>query len=161
MKLYEITKDMLQLQQMLEDGSVDIEAIKDTIESIDGSFEEKIEDTVKVIRNLEASAKAIDLEIKRLESMKKERKANAKGLKEYIRTNMDALEKRSVSAGIFKVSISKNAHTLKVLDESFIPEEYFVKQDSVINRELILEKLKQDVVIPGVGLNQTESLSIR
>ena len=64
MTLYEITGELLALQNMLEDEDPDI--VEATMESVEFDLEEKAEGYVKVIRNLEANAAALREEEKRL-----------------------------------------------------------------------------------------------
>ena len=55
MNLYELTGAYLQIQNMIEEGA---EGLEDTLESIQDALEDKADGYGRVIRNLEAQAKA-------------------------------------------------------------------------------------------------------
>lgn len=58
MKLYELTSNFNQLQQMIEDG-VDPEVINDTLQSISEAIKDKVQGAALLIRNIEAQVEVI------------------------------------------------------------------------------------------------------
>ena len=62
--LYELTLQAQYLQELLESGDIDETAFADTLEAMD--VDTKIENICKVIRNLDADAKAFKEEKDRL-----------------------------------------------------------------------------------------------
>lgn len=58
-KLYELTADVMQLQELLENELEDEQMLLDTLEGVQWEYEFKLEQYGKVIRNLEADAEAL------------------------------------------------------------------------------------------------------
>ena len=71
MKLYEITQDIQNLIDMVDDISE--EAFKDTMESLQFELHDKADNYAKIIKTLEAECDGIDKEIERLSKMKSAR----------------------------------------------------------------------------------------
>ena len=71
--IYELNKDYAELSAMLEAAETEeeIQAIQDTLEMINVSIEEKLENTGKFIKNTESDITGIKAEIERLTAMKK------------------------------------------------------------------------------------------
>ena len=87
LKLYEYTELYQRLQDIGEEG-LDIEAALATVQE---DFNTKAENVAKVIRSLEAEAKAYQDEINRLNQAAQARANRGQRLKDYLRQNMEAL----------------------------------------------------------------------
>ena len=96
MSLYDLTGNFLVLQEMMSDPDVDPETIQDTLEAMDGDYEEKLENYGKVITNLSILAAGIDEEEKRLKARKKTINNQIDRLKKNIKESMIALGKKKV-----------------------------------------------------------------
>ena len=62
MKLYEISSQYNQFLQAVENGDIPIEAVSDTLEAIEGEFEDKADNIACLIKNKEAEMLAIKAE---------------------------------------------------------------------------------------------------
>ena len=58
-KLYEISEELMTLEDMLYDDTVDQETVQDTLEMINMDFEDKADNYAKIIRTMDASIKAL------------------------------------------------------------------------------------------------------
>lgn len=108
MNLYEITGNLLELQNLLETDEFDEETLADTLEAVEGEYEIKLENYCKVIRNLEASITAVKDEITRLTNKRKSLEKNIDRLKEVMFTSMKTTGINKVKGTLFTVSIQKN-----------------------------------------------------
>ena len=63
--LYQITSDWEKVYVMLYDEETDEKMIRDTLESIEGEFEDKADNYAKIIRELLGDAEKIKTEKKR------------------------------------------------------------------------------------------------
>lgn len=116
MNLYELTGDMLKLQQFLETGEVvDKELLNDVLADTTADYEEKIENCAKVYKNLTADVNEIDTEIKRLTARKKALETNADNLKIRMYDSMKATNTPKVKGKLFTVSIQKNGGKVPVI----------------------------------------------
>lgn len=125
MTLYEITGELLELQNMIECG-IDDETVRDTLESVSFDFESKAEDYVKVIRNLESEVKALKDEETRLKEKRWTIENGIKRMRYRLQSAMDSVGKKKLSAGVFSLAIQKNGGAVPVIldtDVAMLPEE--------------------------------------
>ena len=134
MTLYELTGAFLELQDMMDEADPDV--IRDTMEAIEGDFDEKIENYAKVIRNQQAKLEAIDAEVKRLRERARIVTANIDRMKATMMEAMKATGRTKVDGELFKVAVRKNGGKLPVVvdvDVLELPPElvrYDVKPDT-------------------------------
>lgn len=165
-RLYDITGNILALQEMLESPVDDEQILKDTLEAVQGEYDEKIKSYCKVIRNIEADIQAIETEVNRLTEKKQVLKNNIDRLKKAMFDSMTATNITSVDAGIFKVSIQRNGGKLPVivdekLDVSKLPDNLVVvtRKPSL---DSIRELLEAGKVVEGFKLGERgQSLRIK
>lgn len=160
MKLYEITGEILELLTMAEDLELDQKMIQDTMEGLDFEFEEKAEAYAKVVKTLEMDIAGLDEEIQRMTKRKATIKNNIDRLKRSLEGAMIATGKRKFKTPLFGFGIQKNPPSLNVLDESKIPEEFWIEQQPKLDKKAALAYVKENEV-DWAELSQTESLRIR
>ena len=111
MNLYDLSTNFNNLVEILETQEL-TEDIKETIfeelKYIDISIQEKADNIVRFIRNLNAEAEAIKLEEKRLADKRKVLENKVKNLESYLFDFTSLTEKKEIKGGIFTVSIKKN-----------------------------------------------------
>lgn len=125
MRLYELTSDLLVLQEMLEDN-IDDQCLLDTLEGVQGEYEIKLEAYCKVIKNLEADMDALKSEAKRLTDKRKVLENNIDRLKKAMFDSMKATGTEKVKGALFTVAIQRNGGKLPVIvdvDTSELPDE--------------------------------------
>ena len=167
MTLYEITGELLELQNMIEEGA-DPDIVNDTIESVEFDLEQKAEGYVMVIRNLEAQAKAIKEEEKRLREKRLSAENGIERLKKRLFDSMNATGKKKLNAGVFTLSVQKNGGSLPVIideDINNMPEELLkieVKPDTKKIAELLQDEEKSQLYSKFAHFGERgESLRIR
>jgi predicted nuclease with TOPRIM domain len=161
MKLYEIAENYRNLQELLENEDIPQELVIKSLNEVGGQLEDKAENVAKLIKTLEVEVNGFEEEEKRLSDRRKTLENRAKGLKEYLDAEMKATGKLKFKGKLFSFNIQKNAPSVNVIDENLIPNEYFIKQDPVINKKSLLAALKNGEDVPGAEIKQTESLRIR
>ena len=153
MQLYKITEDYRALQDM-----DDCEAVTETLELIEGEFKDKAENCLSVIANWSSDVEQIDVEIKRLQAMKKSYVNKQESLKEYLRTNMEATGISKIECSLFKISLGKGNPVAVINNEDEIPDEYVtVKTVIAPDKREILKALKGGAEIPGASLEIGQS----
>lgn len=156
--IYQLSGDYLQLQQMIEDGH---EGLEDTLEAIEDAIESKLENTAKVIRNLETEVEAYKAEEKRIADRRKSTENTIKKLKEGVQMAMESSGKKKVKTPLFSFGIQNNPPSVNVTDDAMIPQDFYIPVDPKLDKKAILKLLKEGSEVPGVELKQTESLRIR
>ena len=125
-KLYELTSDILALQDMLENELDDEQMLLDTLEGVQWEYEFKLEQYAKVIRNLEADAEALKNEVERLNNKRRTINNNIDRLKKYMFDSMKATNTPKVKGNILTVAIQKNGGKLPVVvdvDTADLPDD--------------------------------------
>jgi hypothetical protein len=161
MKLYELTEEFSRLENMADgiDNEQDAQAFSELWAEIAGVFEDKAEKTACVIRNLEAEAKAIEEEEKRLRTRRKALEGSADRLRGYLEVHMTMNGLPKITGKLFTLAIQKNPPSLR-LDTDSLPDEWWVvKKEPDTSR--VKDALKAGQIVDGAWLEQGQSLRIR
>ncbi|EOU1691155.1 siphovirus Gp157 family protein [Clostridium perfringens] len=165
MKLYELTQNYRNLESLLdnlgEQEGLTVEMIHGALGQVEDDINTKIENTCKVIKEIEADSIGIDEEIKRLSALKKQKENAVKKLKEYVEFEMNGIGLTKVEGKLFKISFRKSK-VVKVLDETKIPKEFIkVKITESISKTDLSKALKSGEIIEGVELVENKTLQIK
>lgn len=158
--LYQLTGDLLTLQQMIEDGT---EGLEDTLESIQLSVEEKLEGYAMVIKNIESDVDGLKAEEKRLSERRKRMEREIQRMKDSMAQALETIEPdkkgaKRLKTEKFTFSFRKST-SVQIVDETKIPEEFF-KVERTISRSELTARLKEHE-IPGAELVEKQSLQIQ
>ena len=157
MNLYELSLAFQDVQNM----DLDPEVMKDTLDSIGGTFENKAENMAKLIRNLESDRLAYKEEEDRLKTKRQAVENKLKWLKTYLKDCMKLTGKTKFKSGMFNFSIQKNPVSVNINNKKILPEDYLIPQSPKVNNTLLKKALKDGIEVPGAELKQTEGLRIR
>ena len=154
--LYELTGQYLEIYNM----ELDEETKLDTLDSIDWEteYETKVENYIKVMKNIDADVEARKAEIKRLTELNKADEKKRDHLKDTLSASMNMIGHERVDTPLFKVSFRKSQAV--EVDEAVLPEAYKVatwKPD----KKRLKEDLKNGLEIIGASLVERKNLSIR
>ena len=122
--LYELTNDWNTVANMLYDEDVDEKMVLDTLESIEGDIEDKANGYAKIIKELEAKAKARKEEAKRLSDSSKTFENKVKFLKQNLFNSMKETGKTKFTTDLFSFNIAKNGGKQALTIDGEVPEEY-------------------------------------
>lgn len=149
MKIYELSEQFQSLVEAVENEEVSAEAVQDTLESIEVELEEKYDNIGRVVKNYEATAKALKEEEARLAKKRKSIESKIKSIKDYANYNLQAMGKKSIQGDLFKVRIQKSP-TSFIYDEEKIPQDYFIKQPDKLDKKSVQEDYKNGKKIDGI-----------
>jgi hypothetical protein len=158
-KLYELSSQYNQIFYTMTEES-DFEQLEETLSGIEEEFEVKAENIAKLIKSLDGDAKAYKEEVDRLASRKKAIENHQDRLKAYLESNMVALGKDKIKGNVFTIAMQNNPPKAIVDIEELIPEQYKSYELHIAKKE-ILDDLKQGKEVPGVHMEQSQSLRIR
>lgn len=161
-----------------EQGNIipDVEAYKtamldawyDTLEGIEGEFENKAENIACYIKCLKSEADAIEAEEKALKLRKEQKRRKLENLKKYLKGEMESLNRLKIDTPRAKLSIRNNAESLVVDDTSaFISwaeennEDLLKYSDPEIRKTDVKKLIKSGVEIPNVHLELSQSLIVK
>lgn len=158
--LYELKSEYIQLREMAGDPDISPEALRDTMDAINGELEDKADGYAKVIRELEAEEAGLDTEIKRLQARKSAVSGNKGRIKDALESAMRETGKLKFKTALFSFGIQKNPPSVAILSEN-IPLDYLVVPEPQPDKKRILAELKAGASFDWAELRQTESLRIR
>lgn len=144
----------------IKDMDIEEGDLNSALENIDDEIETKADNIAKVLRDFDGDIEALKSEEERLAKKRKAIENRQKQLKEYLQNAMLVLDKRKFKTDLFSFNIQKNAPSLKILDESKIPEDYY-KIERKLNKNDLKEAVKNGLFEDAAELVQTESLRIR
>lgn len=158
--LYNLSTKHQQLLNMLDEG-YSIEDLQDTLDSIQADMNTKVDNTVGLIKSVEADTNAIDKEIKRLQALKKQKNNFIVILKQHLQDALEVQQKDNYRTSTNYIYKRKNAPSKDIVDEAKIPKEYWVSQAPKLNSKQLVDDLKAGKDIPGAQLKQTVSLVVK
>ena len=168
MKLYELTEDLTNLIEMLEEDPEN-EAIKETISMLLLDLDDKAEDYVHVIRQLEADAEMAKAEKQRLAKKQSAAENAAKRMRDYLKDAMLLTGRTKIKRATCSIGITTRWETVIDVDVKDIPAEF---------QKVTIEPKKQEITrwlkaydpdkegtnletCDWAHLEQTESLTVR
>jgi hypothetical protein len=149
MKLYELTGALADLSSM----DMDDEAVKTTLECVQGDFNDKAVAIIKLSENLNADTSAIDAEIERLKARKQVILNRQKSLRDYLLHNMEAAGITKIECPLFTASLRKGVESVEIKNESLLPDE-FVSVEVVTkpDKKAIKQAIQSGQEVPGASI---------
>ena len=142
--LYEISAEYAAYLEAYESASCEEEAaeILQSLVDIHGSLEEKAENYAKLIKNVEADAKAYKDESDRLDKKAKVAKNFAERLKGAMLDAMKLTDTKEIPTSIGKWKTQLNPMSCDVTDPDKVPERFHVKQPDKIDKAAMIREHK-------------------
>lgn len=152
-QLYKISDDYNGLMKLVDSGELTPDLIADTLEGVEGMFEEKANAIVTIANDYQLNIDMVDTEISRLTEMKKAMQGQQASLKEYLRINMERTGISKIECPLFKITLRKGVAVAQVNDESALPDDYVnVKTVVTPDKRKILADLKAGKEIAGAEM---------
>lgn len=162
MRLYEITQDIAELEELINNEELSEEEITEVKSMIESVLNEKAEQIAYVIKNKESDIKAIKEEEKRLKEKRQSVEKSAERLKVYVLENLLMLDKKKIKTSVGDIAIRKSqavevSTDVNVLDDRFKRVKTTVEADKTALKEAI----KNGEVVDGVEIVENYSLNVR
>lgn len=163
MNLYDLQEAFRNIEALIDNAEPedDLTHLREAMEIIEASIEDKVQAYAFVIKNFTASIEALEKEEKRLKQKREQDTKRRDNLKNILHQFMLEQGKTKYVFPQFTVSIRNNADSVQVLDEAKVPKEYFVQQEPKLSKTLIKEALKGGIEVEGAQLTRIQSLQIR
>ena len=160
MNLFELTENYVKFFTMLEEADEITEELEEMANNLNIAIEEKSDNYVKMIKNLDANVEAYKNQEKIFNKKRKTAENKISWLKKNLQASMEQTGRKKVETELFTISIQKNTPSLDITSEDNIGDEYY-KIERTLNKRDLLNDIKEGLIIDGVGIKQTESLRIR
>ncbi len=159
LSLYEITSAF---PALMENEEITDEVKRQINEELTILLQQKSENTIGYIRNMELTVEAMKNEEKRISEQRKVLENRITKFKEYVKDCMEQNGIIKVETGIGTMTIAKNPVSVEIVNEDEIPSEF--KQEVVttkIDKTAIKNHFKETgEVVNGVNM-QTNNTSLR
>ena len=162
--LYEIARNKVELERLMEYGDMDPQAIVDTLEAVEGELTEKALDVARVSRNLDAVAVAVREAGKAMLDRAARLEKRAESIRQYLLMNMGFAGITKIECPQFVIAIKHNPPAVVIDDEKFVPAEYMTQPDPPAPRPdkaKIRDAIKAGEDVPGCRLVQSDRVDIR
>jgi|SRR3712207_2120788 len=166
--LYELSNDAILLEEQLdaleimEDvDSSDKEQAEEIYSTIQRLIQEKSAGIVAIVRNTDMMIDDIDMEIKRLRALKKQKEKRIESIKEYALACMQMQGVKKIETYLGNISIRKGSGKVIIDDIDKLPDEY--KRTTVTiegDRTAIKKAIKDGINVFGAELVFEDSLII-
>lgn len=165
--LYKLAEQHRELEQIGADEELDeaaLEAIRNTLEGLQGDIQTKAQSVAGVVLNLEAWAKAAKEASKQISERAKRAERRADYLREYMRFQLEAIGITKIDGPEFTVSIRKNPQSVVIASDADLGDEWMVfppPPPPSPDKRKIADALKAGKEVLGCSLTQTTRLDIR
>ncbi len=124
-------------------------------------LQSKAVDYSYVIKQLDSDCDAIDLELKRLQQLKKVRTNLAERLKDTISNAMNLYEVEKIETPLIKLSF-RNSESVEITNESQLDACFIVtKTVTSPDKKAIKDAIKSGVFVEGATISYNKNLQIR
>ena len=168
MTLYEMLTAYKDFLTAVENGDIPEEAIADTLEGIESSIDDKIDNIVSMIKSLAAEEAAIKAEEERLAQRRKSKANLQDRLKNYLSDMLIAMGKTEFENPRHKISFRKTPGKVVFDDEKAFIEWAVVNADNLLNygkptvdKTAIKTALADGVELEGVRIESGQSMTIK
>jgi Siphovirus Gp157 len=144
-----------------EDPLIDEQALADTVEGLT-DLHEIVAAIVRAALTDEALANGLNSRIAEMEERRDRLQDRASTRRQVVKEVMVELDLKKITAPDFTVSIRPGTPALLVLDGAAVPSIYWEPREPRLNRQGLLNELKDGAEIEGVALSNPEPvLSVR
>lgn len=149
--LYTIAEQFKELAALADNADEDLEvALRDTMEGVEGEFQEKGKAIAMITLNIDGDLEAIQSQIDRLTERKRIINNHKESLKEYLRQNMEAAGITKITHPLFTITCGKGKPIVVIDDAKALPDDFVnVQVTSAPDKAAIAKALKNGQEVPG------------
>lgn len=160
MNLFNLNEQYEALRNQIDEG-IDPEVLKDTLESIEASIDIKVDNTIGLIRSVEGDIETVDKEIKRLQTLKKQRENLKNKIKSYLQDMLEYRQLQNYRTSTNYIYKRRNAPSVHITNEKLIDKSYFIEQAPKLDKKALKEDIQNGADVHGAELRESESLVIK
>lgn len=129
MNLYDISTEYSVQAEEIMSMDIDDETLQDTLESMQGDFNDKAVAIATVIKNMKLDISAIDVELDRIKQRRTVLNNRAVRLGSYLSDCMARCEIPQVKSLLFNINLRVNPPSVSITNQSLIPKEFIMKSE--------------------------------
>lgn len=169
MKLYEISELYHDFMYAVDNGEIeDEQAIADTLEAIEGTFAEKVDNVANIIQQYEALARTWKEKADSIAERAKQKQQQAESLKRYLTKHMLAMGTTRFESTENRITF-RRSESVNIPDESAFTEwaqkngmdDYLTYKAPTPNKTAIKAAIKSGVKFEGAEIVEKQNIQIR
>jgi len=154
--LRELSTELMEVRDLALNPEIPAEALRDTLDGIEGMFNEKAVSVVHVIANNDSDISEVDAEIKRLQDRKKVMVNARARLKDYLLFNMQASDITKISSPLFNITLAAPRDIVVIDDVDSLADDY--KRVTIAPDKVLIGKaLKDGYKVAGAHMEKGKS----
>lgn len=160
MNLYDISEELLNFRFDVDEETGEILNIND-LDNLQMAFNEKAENIIKYIKNLDSECVALKKEEEKLADRRKAKEKKINSLKNYLSNIMlfNGTEKLEFTSGVASFRKSK---LVEILDESILGKDFLKEKiEYTPDKKAIKEAIESGTEVLGAILTERKNLSIK
>jgi Siphovirus Gp157 len=163
-RLFEITDQYRGLLDLEDSDDIPPEVIADTLEGLEGDFEQKSVAVAKFILSLEATATSVEDAADKMNARAKRLNKRAESIRQYLLLQFQAIDKKKIETDELVISRRKNPPALYVTDDAKVPDVLWFQPPPPpkrIDKDAIKDAIKAGTEVTGCYLESAERIDIR
>ena len=160
---FELAAQYRRLAEILAEQHDDPKLIADTLDSISGPLDERLENLAKMVRNVETAARGVEQTIAALEARHAGLlRAAERGCRLALEL-MQTAKRDKVTTALFSMALRKNPPAVVIDREQDLPPQYLLQQQApppAPDKKAIAAALKSGTPVPGAHAEQRVRLEI-
>jgi len=160
---FELAAQYRQLAELLAERHEDPQLVADTLDSISGPLDERLENLAKMVRNIESAAAGVEKTIDSLEARHAALKAAAERGRKLILDLMQVAQRERAQTALFSLVIRKNPPVVVIDAEADLPKDFLHTPEApppTPNKRAIAAAIKAGITVPGAHCEQGVRLEI-
>lgn len=161
---FELAAQYRQLAEILAERHEDPQLIADTLESIAGPLDERLENLAKMVRNIESAAVGVEKTMASLEARHAALQHAAERGRQLILDLMQAASRDRVTTALFSLAVKKNPPQVVVDQAETLPSQYLHYHEPpppTPDKKAIAAAIRAGFPVPGAHCEQGVRLEIR
>jgi len=160
---FELAAQYRQLAELLAERNDDEQVIADTLDSISGPLDERLENLAKMVRNIEAADNGVLQTMENLQARHVALQRAAQRGRQLILDLMRTAGRDRATTALFALAVKKNPPCVVVDCEEALPSQYFIHHEPpppTPDKKAIAAALKAGTPVPGAHVEQGMRLDI-
>ena len=159
--IFQIQSEYIQLMNDIQEQDGELtQELSDRLAIVESDLQTKTQGYVSVIKTLDAECDIIDLEIKRLQSLKKVRNNTIERLKNAISQAMNTFEIDKIETPLNKITF-RNSKSVNIIDVEMLPNTCVIIERKPISKTEIRKLIESGIEVSGAEIVESKSLQIK
>ncbi len=160
---FELAAQFRQLAELLAEKHEDPQVVADTLDSISGPLDERLENFAKMVRNLEAADSGV---LRTMEDLAARHAALQRAIERSRKLVLDVMQsaqRDKVTTALFSLAVRKNPPAVVIDSENDLPPGFWVHPappPPTPDKKAIAAALKAGTPVPGAHCEQAVRLEI-